>query len=595
MGSYAGDGTTGVDQTVLIGFFAGSGALTSDADGTVAVGYEAGKAITSGEGNTAIGYQSLRTATENDMNTAVGYQTLYAISGSSGVQGEGNTVMGYKAGRAIITGTQNVMIGQYAGQEVIGNDNLFIGASCASNQTGSRYNIAIGNGSGHYGFGSATGNTIIGHSSAQLALKKGTGYGIDGGTHTGWVTLGYYAGYVVGSGNNASLGATCIGNNAGRYASGSYNTFVGSDAGTGGTTSAPYSSGERNTAVGTYALDAFTTGYGNAVFGYGAGGAINSGNDNTLIGEGAGPNITTGINNTIMGNRAGEAMTTTNNTVLIGRGTGLAINSTDADHTTAVGSIALLALTDGQNNTAVGYGAMQTNSQSHHNTALGYDALRNHETNGAGANTMLGYKAGDSITTGQYNTGVGSNVAFDVDAANQLCLGRTATSDAANKVVIGNASISAAHIQVDWTIDSDRRIKKDIEDGDVGLTFINKLQTRKFKKKHPSEWDAEIIEDRYKKGGLDYDEEKDEPIRDEFDDEKVWDGLIAQEVKDVMDESNVSFSGWYENTKGKQGITYSTLVTPLIKSVQELSSENKRLENKINDLEIFIMDKLGDK
>ena len=207
---------------------------------------------------------------------------------------------------------------------------------------------------------------------------------------------------------------------------------------------------------------------------------------------------------------------------------------------------------------------------------------------------MVGYLAGDGITTGTQNTGVGASVAFDIDASNQTVIGRAATSDAANKVVIGNASISAAHIQVDWTIDSDRRIKKDIEDGDVGLSFINKLQTRKFKKKHPSEWDAEIIEDRYKKGNSDYDEEKDEPIRDEFDDEKVWDGLIAQEVKDVMDESNVSFSGWYENTKGKQGITYSTLVVPLIKSVQELSSENKRLENKINDLEIFIMDKLGD-
>ena len=36
-------------------------------------------------------------------------------------------------------------------------------------------------------------------------------------------------------------------------------------------------------------------------------------------------------------------------------------------------------------------------------------------------------------------------------------------------------------------------------------------------------------------------------------------------------------------------------VTPLIKAVQELTEKNQRLENKINDLEIFIMDKLGDK
>ena len=36
------------------------------------------------------------------------------------------------------------------------------------------------------------------------------------------------------------------------------------------------------------------------------------------------------------------------------------------------------------------------------------------------------------------------------------------------------------------------------------------------------------------------------------------------------------------------------LITPLVKAVQELTEKNKTLENKINDLEIFIMDKLGD-
>jgi len=36
------------------------------------------------------------------------------------------------------------------------------------------------------------------------------------------------------------------------------------------------------------------------------------------------------------------------------------------------------------------------------------------------------------------------------------------------------------------------------------------------------------------------------------------------------------------------------LITPLVKAVQELTEKNKRLENKIKDLEIFIIDKLGD-
>ena len=147
--------------------------------------------------------------------------------------------------------------------------------------------------------------------------------------------------------------------------------------------------------------------------------------------------------------------------------------------------------------------------------------------------------------------------------------------------MFGNSSISASHVQVDWTVDSDRRIKKDIEDSDIGLSFINALQTRKFRKKHPSEWDSEILDERYKKGGVNYDDEKDEIIKDEFDDEKVWNGLIAQEVKSAMDSTGESFSGWSENYKGKQGVQYSTMVIPLIKAVQELSAKVEELEAKL--------------
>ena len=35
-----------------------------------------------------------------------------------------------------------------------------------------------------------------------------------------------------------------------------------------------------------------------------------------------------------------------------------------------------------------------------------------------------------------------------------------------------------------WTHSSDRRVKKDIKDNELGLDFINKLKTRNFKKKH---------------------------------------------------------------------------------------------------------------
>ena len=55
------------------------------------------------------------------------------------------------------------------------------------------------------------------------------------------------------------------------------------------------------------------------------------------------------------------------------------------------------------------------------------------------------------------------------------------------------------------------------------------------------------------------------------------------------------FTVWKENRDGMQELGETELITPLVKAVQELTEKNERLQNKINDLEIFIMDKLGDK
>jgi len=73
-------------------------------------------------------------------------------------------------------------------------------------------------------------------------------------------------------------------------------------------------------------------------------------------------------------------------------------------------------------------------------------------------------------------------------------------------------------------------------------------------------------------------------------------GLIAQEVKQALDEVGTdSFGGWSEGDDGRQRVSREMFVTPLIKAVQELTEKNERLENKIKDLEIFIIDKLGEK
>jgi hypothetical protein len=59
---------------------------------------------------------------------------------------------------------------------------------------------------------------------------------------------------------------------------------------------------------------------------------------------------------------------------------------------------------------------------------------------------MVGYRAGDSITTGKNNTGLGMGVAFDIDADNQIAIGKEATCTAANQIKLGNSSVTSCYI-----------------------------------------------------------------------------------------------------------------------------------------------------
>ena len=236
-------------------------------------------------------------------------------------------------------------------------------------------------------------------------------------------------------------------------------------------------------------------------------------------------------------------------------------------------------MTIGERNVAIGNDALTAGVEDSYNVAIGYEAL--HDQNGGGSdgtatathNTMVGYQAGDTITTGKFNTGFGSGVTFDIDANNQTAIGYGATTDSANDIAIGNTSVDEIKGQVDFSTFSDERIKKDIIDGDLGLDFINKLKPRKFKKVNPNEYPDEIRKPADESATWSDEQEN-----------KVWDGLIAQEVKEVIDKLGTTFSGWNEESNSKQLVAYSSLVTPLIKSVQELTEMVKSQQKEIEEL-----------
>jgi trimeric autotransporter adhesin len=397
-------------------------------------------------------------------------------------------------------------------------------------------------------------------------------------------------------GNNTAIGRTAMvstttqsDNTAVGYAAlnvnaAANNTAVGSSA------LAANTSGSENTAVGTLALDANTEGPYNTAVGYGSLSANVTGNQNTAVGY-----------------LSLAANTTTKNTAV---GAFAQYQSTSATECTAVGYGALSALTTGSYNTAIGSGALASLTTPTHNTALGFNAGTTNETGGdnvyignyagnsstgvrntyvgytagyenstADDNTCLGYAAGTNQTTGGQNVFIGRSargssggtsvsiaIGFDIVGAGDYftTLGTGAGASRVYNQFSANAS---------WTRASDIRYKDEIANNtDCGLAFINDLRPVTFKFKAQADIDSSLP---------DYDSNKTSRVYDK----KMY-GLIAQEVKQAMDDNNITdFAGWDETDNGIQGISQEMFVHPLIKAVQELSAKNDALEARIAALE----------
>ena len=127
-----------------------------------------------------------------------------------------------------------------------------------------------------------------------------------------------------------------------------------------------------------------------------------------------------------------------------------------------------------------------------------------------------------------------------------------------------------------FTAGSDERLKEEITDSTVGLSFINDLRPRTFKWKKRKDIPSDMPQ--YEEGS----EERHLNL------EKVQLGMIAQEVKTAIDnhsELPAGFSGWTTDVEGTQCLDYVGFIQPLIKAVQELSAKNDALEARIQELE----------
>ena len=398
-----------------------------------------------------------------------------------------------------------------------------------------------------------------------MALTKATTnvVNLDKDTLINGLTVGKGGGNIT---SNTASGKDALNSNT----TGTSNTASGQGALQSNTT------GVGNTASGQVTLQSNTTGGGNTASGYGALRFNTTGYSNTASGYSALYSNTTGYQNTASGQGALQSNTTGNNN-------------------TASSANALLSNTTGNSNTASGVGALQSNTTGFNNTVSGVDALFYNTT--GNYNTASGVGALNSNTTFSNIGGFGFNA--QVTGSNQIQLGDVNATTYAYGAVQNR---------------SDIRDKADVRDTELGLEFVNALRPVDFK------WDlredyrpeapkpvakpAELKEDASHEDKAKYAEELAAykayvVLKDKWlDDVKLANithdgskkrnrfhhGLIAQEVKAVLDAKGIDFGGFQDHSvKGGDdvlSIGYEELIAPMLKAIQELSAKVAELEAK---------------
>ena len=230
--------------------------------------------------------------------------------------------------------------------------------------------------------------------------------------------------------------------------------------------------------------------------------------------------------------------------ILKGNGTSISAATAGTDYLTSTSIV-------------IGNGIAMNGSQT---MSVGGAAFTGYDQGGGNYVMKAGVTGGQFFLWGWYN----SKPAFFNDTNNYMDLGANGTFNYSWKnIYLNNSPV----------ITSDKREKTFVSTS-TGLDFINKLNPVVYK------WNI---------GGY----IKDETDKDEEGNPKLIPvpgvrhhyGLFAQDVKQAMDDSNITdFGGWISSDindpDAKQLLRYEEFIAPLIKAVQELSARLEILENR---------------
>ncbi len=115
---------------------------------------------------------------------------------------------------------------------------------------------------------------------------------------------------------------------------------------------------------------------------------------------------------------------------------------------------------------------------------------------------------------------------------------------------------------------SDERSKYEIKNSDLGLEFIKKIEPVSYKLKSR---DKKIVKDEFGNDVI----QNIPGVRPHY-------GFIAQQIKNVLGDKD--FAGYtHDKDSDLKGLRYEEFIAPIVKAIQELSSENDYLKNKLQE------------
>lgn len=584
------------------------------------VGSWSGNGNVNGNSNTAIGASAMEMSTASNNQVAVGTNAMLRSNGSSNTgvgyivatyltTGENNTMVGHRAlanANASIT-SRITAIGSLAMLDAYGNDCVGVGYNALASGSNKTDNTAVG---------SQAGQTPSGNHITCIGRNAGT-QAADGSTF-----VGSGAGYQAGGSYNVGVGYQAHG-----YGGGYDNVAVGASA-------LPNSSfsGAGDVAVGRGAGFSATSVNNSTFVGYHAGYAPTNTGQNTAIGSlamaggGAGPNngsVAVGYKalNDSMGNSS----------VAIGAEAIGGNNRANLDFCVAIGWQAMY--TPGANNIgdiiAIGREALKVVAAPQC-VAIGGGSQQT--TTSGGYNVSLGHNTLNGLTTGNSNTALGHQAGVSENRNGCTYLGKYSSCTGDDQIQLGGSG-STPYAYASLQIRSDARDKTDIQPDSLGLDFLELIPVRSWRWNMredyrtitprvvaPPRVEERTVKKEVSPAKLVLEEYRDEagvtqyrtvlkeavyedvvelvniPAVEEFD--VVFDadahaaaskarsrrhrGVIAQELKAVMDANGIDFAGFqHHSVKGGDDVmtvSMESFVPVLIKAVQELSARVKQLE-----------------